>query len=102
MGSIISETETEVVVKTVIGRAKINKKEISKIQREEAEITHIRNGDYLMLRGDYSSAITEYESALRLDPANPDIAVKLSEARKKAAEATSAKMAPDFAKGARG
>lgn len=98
-GDIISETETMVSVKTVLGRVVIKQKDIVKIQREEAETNHVRNGDYLMTRGEFSGAVSEYEAALRLDPANPEVATKLADAKQKTAEAVSQGMAPQFAKG---
>ena len=46
-GDIVSETESLISVKTVLGRVVIKQKDIVKIQREEAETNHVRNGDSL-------------------------------------------------------
>ena len=97
-GDIFSETESQISIKTVLGRMVVKKKDIAKIQREEQEVTHVRNGDYHMTRNEFNLAINEYEAAARLAPYNPEISTKLSEAKRKAAEALSASMAPDFAK----
>ncbi len=97
-GDIVSETETLISVKTILGRVVVKQKDIVKIQREEAETNHVRNGDYLVNRGEFNAAVGEYEAALRLDPTNSDVALKLSDAKQKAAQAVSAIMAPDFAK----
>jgi tetratricopeptide (TPR) repeat protein len=98
-GEIFAESDYQVSIKNVLGRMVVLKKNIVRIEREEAQITHQRNGDYLMTRGDYNNAILEYQSALRLDPSNEGIQTKLENARTKAAEALSASMAPDFAAG---
>jgi tetratricopeptide (TPR) repeat protein len=98
-GEIFAESDYQVSIKNVLGRMVVLKKNIIRIEREDAQITHQRNGDYLMTRGDYNNAILEYQSALRLDPSNEGIQTKLENARTKAAEALSASMAPDFAAG---
>lgn len=98
-GQIILETETQVTLKTVLGRMVIKRDDIARIQREEDKIIHIRNGDYFMARGDYDSAIGQYEIALQADPTNPDVAFKLADARRKAASALSERIAPEFARG---
>src|SRR5271154_4858475 len=62
-GDIISETESLISVKTVLGRVVVKQKDIVKIQREEAETNHVRNGDYLETRGEFNGAVAEYEAA---------------------------------------
>lgn len=98
-GEIFAESDYQVSIKNVLGRMVVLKKNIVRIEREDAQVTHLRNGDFLMTRGDYNNAILEYQSALRMDPSNEALQSKLEAARVKAAEALSASMAPDFAAG---
>ena len=98
-GEIFAESDYQVSIKNVLGRMVVLKKNIVRIEREDAQVTHLRNGDFLMTRGDYNNAILEYQAALRMDPSNEALQSKLEAARVKAAEALSASMAPDFAAG---
>jgi len=98
-GEIFAESDTQISVKTATGRVIIRKADVDRISKEEAEINYLRNGDYLILRGEYDLAVEAYESALRLEPNNQEIINKLEDARRKVIDKRSVQMAPEFAKG---